>query len=318
MSLINDALKKAQQQRAQDGSAAPPAARPEQPAPANGPTPAPAPAAKPAFRYAAVPPVTRYIPPTAPNRNKRPAPRKKAYATGATVAVVTVCIGITSYLLLSDSSPEEPAEAPAATESTPNQIQPAPFAAPTLAINSPSRPTGDTASTPAEPAPPPTISMPALPEREAPRATTTTPAAAATLPTASLSLASPAQPAPAVAQIESTAQPATPSAAPPNASPAPASATASTASSPSPLPSIYMPRAPTTINPAARAQNFIDRLRVSGVRFTATGSKVILNDRLFQETEVVDSGLGLRLVKIEPGALTFVDAQGRTYLKLFQ
>jgi hypothetical protein len=84
------------------------------------------------------------------------------------------------------------------------------------------------------------------------------------------------------------------------------------------LPPIYAPRAPAPVNPSLRIQNFVDRLRVTGIRMSTTGSKVILGDRLFNLGDVVDSGLELRLVKVEEGVLTFSDANGRTYIKLFQ
>jgi hypothetical protein len=84
------------------------------------------------------------------------------------------------------------------------------------------------------------------------------------------------------------------------------------------LPPIYAPRAPAPVNPSLRIQNFVDRLRVTGIRMSTTGSKVILGDRLFNLGDIVDSGLELRLVKVEEGVLTFADANGRTYIKLFQ
>jgi hypothetical protein len=84
------------------------------------------------------------------------------------------------------------------------------------------------------------------------------------------------------------------------------------------LPPIYAPRAPTPVNPGARIQSFIDRLRVTGIRMSTTGSKVIHNDRLFKAGDIVDPALDLRLLKIEEGVLTFADTNGKTYIKLFQ
>ena len=48
-----------------------------------------------------------------------------------------------------------------------------------------------------------------------------------------------------------------------------------------------------------------------------TGSKVILNDRLFQENDLIEPALNLRLTKIEPHLLTFVDGNGIVYYKRF-
>jgi hypothetical protein len=101
---------------------------------------------------------------------------------------------------------------------------------------------------------------------------------------------------------------ATPPAAVPAPTPTPAAA----------LPPLYAPRPPTTVNPSIRIQNFIDRLRVSGIRMSDRGSKVILNDRLFTAGELVDTGLELKLIKIEQGVLTFADSNGKKYIKLFQ
>ena len=83
------------------------------------------------------------------------------------------------------------------------------------------------------------------------------------------------------------------------------------------LPPLYAPRPPSPVNPSARIQNFIDRLRVTGIRLSDKGTKVILGDRLFTIGEVVDNGLELRLIKAEQGVLTFSDANGKTYIKLF-
>ena len=84
------------------------------------------------------------------------------------------------------------------------------------------------------------------------------------------------------------------------------------------LPPLYAPRAPTPINPSARVQGFIDRIRVTGIRKSDTESRVILNYRMFKTGDVVDSGLEVKLVKIEDGVLTFADSNGKTYIKLFQ
>jgi hypothetical protein len=102
----------------------------------------------------------------------------------------------------------------------------------------------------------------------------------------------------------------------------PASAAVPQAVTPAPasvaLPPLYAPRQPAPVNPSIRIQNFIDRLRVSGIRMSDTGSKVILNDRLFLAGETVDPNLELKLVKIEQGVLTFTDNNGKKYIKLFQ
>ncbi len=84
------------------------------------------------------------------------------------------------------------------------------------------------------------------------------------------------------------------------------------------LPPIYAPRAPTPVDNATRIQGFIERLRVTGVRISERGNKVILNDRLFSTGDTVNPGLELKLTKIEPGVITFTDSSGRNYIKLYQ
>jgi hypothetical protein len=44
-------------------------------------------------------------------------------------------------------------------------------------------------------------------------------------------------------------------------------------------------------------------------------SRVLINDRVYRVNEVVDRNLGIRLVKVEPGSLHFVDARGVAYVK---
>jgi len=74
---------------------------------------------------------------------------------------------------------------------------------------------------------------------------------------------------------------------------------------------------PTLVKPTVRIQALVDKFRISGIRLSDTNSKVILNDHLFQVDDPVESSLGLRLTKIEEHRLTFVDADGNTYVKRF-
>lgn len=74
---------------------------------------------------------------------------------------------------------------------------------------------------------------------------------------------------------------------------------------------------PTLVKPTVRIQALVDKFRISGIRLSDTDSKVILNDHLFRIDDPVESSLGLRLTKIEEHRLTFVDADGNTYVKRF-
>jgi hypothetical protein len=66
-----------------------------------------------------------------------------------------------------------------------------------------------------------------------------------------------------------------------------------------------------------RIAAFVDKARVMGIRNSETGSKVLMNDKVYRLNDVVDRKLGLRLVKITPDSLTFVDANNATYVKNF-
>jgi hypothetical protein len=56
---------------------------------------------------------------------------------------------------------------------------------------------------------------------------------------------------------------------------------------------------------------------VTGIRTSETGSKVLMNDKVYRANDIVNRALGLRLVKITADSLTFADASGATYVKNF-
>lgn len=66
-----------------------------------------------------------------------------------------------------------------------------------------------------------------------------------------------------------------------------------------------------------RINTFVDKLRVTGIRTSDSGSKVLMNDHVYRVNDLVDRKLGLKLVKIAPDSLTFADAKGATYVKSF-
>ncbi len=68
---------------------------------------------------------------------------------------------------------------------------------------------------------------------------------------------------------------------------------------------------------ADRIATYVDKVRVTGIRTSETGSKVLMNDKVYRLNDLVDRKLGLRLVKIEADSLTFADATGATYVKSF-
>jgi len=68
-------------------------------------------------------------------------------------------------------------------------------------------------------------------------------------------------------------------------------------------------------NPAS--QRFVDRVRVTGVRKTSSGAKVMINEKVYRINDVVDQTLGLRLVEAESDRLVFTDEYGHRYVRNF-
>jgi len=64
-------------------------------------------------------------------------------------------------------------------------------------------------------------------------------------------------------------------------------------------------------------QGIVDRFRVSGVRAAGADSKALVDGHVYKINEMIDRTIGLRLVKVDADHLTFVDAQGDTYVKSF-
>lgn len=255
MSLINDALKKAQRLRL------------EQQAAARGDAPA-------------------------GEIRKRARPMRAQLLVlliaGGTVLVVFSVI-ITVYLLNRDSNvTPTPAplakSAPVVDSSAPSPV----IVAPTIPPSSSNAAPPALAAQPvnAVSAPPAIV----VPETVAPA--TTPPAPVATGDTAV-----------AAAPVESTASRATPSA-PPDTPAAVPSAVAAAVEAIAPSPDV-------------RAQQFVDALRVTGIRASGDDSKVLMNDRVYRVNDIVDRSLGLKLIKVAPDSLLFADPTGATYTKIF-
>ena len=166
--------------------------------------------------------------------------------------------------------------------------------------------------------PPPVISPPpsapnAEPLNTQPSTPNSPPAPAVQLPLIVVP-APPVQPLPAPSSQHSTlnTQPAVAPILPPQVvsiPPAPA---------PSTQPSTLNPQ-PTAATPTAnsRVYEFLEKLRVSGIRASDTDPKVIMNDRVYRLNDIVDRLTQLRLTRIEASTLTFVDASGFEYRKNF-
>lgn len=77
------------------------------------------------------------------------------------------------------------------------------------------------------------------------------------------------------------------------------------------------PPKPAPAKPNPQVQMFVDAVRVAGIRFSGSESKVLMNDRVYRVNDVVDRTLGVRLQQVTADTLTFVDANGITYVKNF-
>jgi hypothetical protein len=72
-----------------------------------------------------------------------------------------------------------------------------------------------------------------------------------------------------------------------------------------------------TARPDARAQAFVDALRVAGIRASGSDSKVLMNDRVFRLNDIVERTLGLRLTGVAADRLAFTDGNGVVYTRNF-
>ncbi len=82
-------------------------------------------------------------------------------------------------------------------------------------------------------------------------------------------------------------------------------------------PSSVLRPPPSTPTANSRVYEFLEKLRVSGIRASDTDPKVIMNDRVYRLNDIVDRLTQLRLTRIEASTLTFVDASGFEYRKSF-
>jgi hypothetical protein len=67
----------------------------------------------------------------------------------------------------------------------------------------------------------------------------------------------------------------------------------------------------------SKAVTFIETLRIAGIRASATDSKVLMNDRVYRNGDIVEHELGLKLVGITADSLTFEDEHGARYTRNF-
>ena len=81
------------------------------------------------------------------------------------------------------------------------------------------------------------------------------------------------------------------------------------------------PVAVSPVNDAAQRaeaiQEFLRSARLTGVRGQGAQARVLMNERVYRMNDVVAPDFGLRLSAVRTGLLVFTDAQGRTYEKTY-
>lgn len=63
--------------------------------------------------------------------------------------------------------------------------------------------------------------------------------------------------------------------------------------------------------------NFIEALRIAGIRASTTDSKVLMNDRVYRIGDIVEHEMNLKLVGITSSSLTFESENGARYTRTF-
>ena len=128
-----------------------------------------------------------------------------------------------------------------------------------------------------------------------------------------LDLAGPASTAEKI--VPSTIASATPAATAPGTEASPPSAPATPILVPKPVVAAPPPAAPAKAD--ERVTVFVESIKVAGVRSSGNESRVLMNERVYRVNDVVERDLGLKLVAVAAGALTFSDPSGATYVKNF-
>ncbi len=71
------------------------------------------------------------------------------------------------------------------------------------------------------------------------------------------------------------------------------------------------------VPPNSRSSAIVEGLRISGIRASATDPKVLMNERVYRLNDVIDHSIGLRLKEINANNLVFIDETGATYVRNF-
>jgi hypothetical protein len=257
------------------------------------------------------------------------------------VALVVVLVGLTvvGVLVFRKEGPPQIAAAPRPIASPP--VAPIVPAAPAASVPAPAAPSPAGSAPPAAPmASAPTVAA-AVPHAAsttaAPMTAAPAIAAAPAVATASPPPAAPSSPAvesPAIAAPTVTIAPAVAVATPTVSTPSPAPASSSvqvnlSASAPAPEPTPPPRAAPPQAKPVPPAASpempyhrrvlaFVDSLHVTGVRAAGDDSKVLMNDRVYHLNDMVNIELGVRLTGVSTTVLLFADENNKVYTKALQ
>lgn len=67
--------------------------------------------------------------------------------------------------------------------------------------------------------------------------------------------------------------------------------------------------------PSQEIIQWLGKSKISGVRLSTSGNKVILNNKAYSVGETVNLGLGLKVLIIQEKRILFIDPNGKKYLK---
>ncbi|MEO6244304.1 MAG: hypothetical protein ABIQ12_02610 [Opitutaceae bacterium] len=94
-----------------------------------------------------------------------------------------------------------------------------------------------------------------------------------------------------------------------------AATTKETPPAPPPAPVVIAPPGPP--KPDEQTLRYVEAIKVAGVRSSGNESRVLMNERVYRVSDIVDRTIGLKLIGVAPGTLTFSDSAGANYVKNF-
>ncbi len=285
MSLINEALKKAQKQRTHEPLTAMPLS---------------VPAGAPAPRVA---------------KRKEPMPAQTLVVIGALCLALVVALGAGAWFVFKESSAQIAASH---TQNKPtaeaHSAKTSEEAATVAAGPSSTAPAHAAATVPIVSSPPPSaITSPTGPASNLATTTASTPVTAsaadgtATIAVASTTTPAPPMPSPAAPVAEESVSPSSAGATLPTSAPSPATEV------------IHITAADLKLGipPSPQVLAVVDTFKVSGIRASTSDPKVLMNDRVFRLNDIVERTHGLRLREVHADRLLFVDEAGAVYTKTF-